>query len=229
MTKIIVVEKTGSITNKKIELTKLNGGQSGVGSGSGSELFDNDELKTLWRASGKKTAVPSSFGIKHVFTKSSVPDSHKKQCGLLDNVSGKTEYLVVVANDNGKAGKENKYELPPPVDNAIYYDSFLIVKLLGESSSADFTVVDLKKDGKDGWSNMYECLFGGFDDCEGDEEGGDIGSESENEEMEAVAQAEIGGKLTKDGYLMDGFVVSDGSDEFGELESDEEYYFSDED
>ena len=38
-----------------------------------------------------------------------------------------TENVSLYAKDNGRAGSENKYELPPPIDKELYFGSLVIV------------------------------------------------------------------------------------------------------
>ena len=48
----------------------------------------------------------------------------------------KDHWVSVYAKDNGRAGSENKYDLPPPVDSALYFGYMVIIKHANE------TVVD---------------------------------------------------------------------------------------
>tara|TARA_B110000285_G_scaffold132718_1_gene148941 strand:- start:3641 stop:4141 length:501 start_codon:yes stop_codon:yes gene_type:complete len=108
----------------------------------------------------------------------------------------------------GRAGSENKYDFPPPVDNELFFGTMIMVM---ENQSQEYVNLTLEQ-----WAQIYNDLFGGFDD---------IGSEDENEidELENVPQE----LKTKQGYLKDDFVVDDvleesGSSEF--VEEDEEEY-----
>lgn len=120
-------------------------------------------------------------------------------------VDGSKCVVSVYARNSGKAGMENKYELPPPVDNDLYFGKIGIV-LKREGKVDDLSVAD--------WEEIYNKLYGGFEDLsklvkEDDEEEDEL--EEYPEEMK-----------TADGYLKDDFVVSD-----DELE-EEAYVFSDE-
>jgi hypothetical protein len=83
------------------------------------------------------------------------------------------------AKKRGKAGHENKYEFPPPVDYTLYFGSCLLV-----NPSGDLTI--------EMWNEFYESIMQ-FEDIE----------ETEDEEEEVVE-----GEFSH-GYLKDGFVVSD--------------------
>jgi len=55
----------------------------------------------------------------------------------------------------GKAGKENKHELPPPVDNELYFGNIYLFKHV-DSKLINFT----KKE----YDEFYDNSFGGFED-----------------------------------------------------------------
>ena len=141
------------------------------------------------------------------------------------------ETVEVWARDTGKAGTENKYELPPPIDQVLYFGSIAIAAFDSDNKFIDLT--------QDTWKKVYEHLFGGFED---------IGSpESEAEYSEDELESVPAEEKTKDGYLKDGFVVdtnedsSDSEEEQDDNEmcldemssslelelEEEEYYYSD--
>tara|TARA_B100001758_G_C18058950_1_gene427133 strand:+ start:31 stop:672 length:642 start_codon:yes stop_codon:yes gene_type:complete len=107
-------------------------------------------------------------------------------------------YIVELwATDKGRAGSENKYDFPPPVDNELYFGNCLLLRVDNDGSD----VVDLTKEN---WDKIYEKLFGGFED---------IGSEEPSEdELESVPEE----MKTKSGYLKDGFVVDNEDSENSE-------------
>ena len=55
----------------------------------------------------------------------------------------------------GNAGNENKYELPPPVDNNLYFNNLFFIKTK-DDSYLDLTIND--------YNNFYNTLFQGFED-----------------------------------------------------------------
>ena len=114
-----------------------------------------------------------------------------KQENLEVYLYGKTE---------GRAGQENKYDMPPPVDNTLFFGSCLLLMKKG-NKEIDLNVKT--------WKQIYENLFGGFDD---------IGDEDSDEEEEEDEDADL--PQTKDGYAKDGFVVDE--DEEEEEDADEE-------
>lgn len=100
----------------------------------------------------------------------------------------------------GRAGQENKFEFPPPVDTVLYFGSCVLVGRKGDA------VVDLTPKQ---WEMAYEYLYGGFEDIGSSDE-----DEDESEEDDGVAK-------TKDGYAKDGFVVDDDED-YEDDDDDEE-------
>ena len=65
-------------------------------------------------------------------------------------------------SENGIAGNENKYDLPPPIDNKLYFNDLYIIKY---NTNNNFTNLTL-----DEWNKFYNTLFGGFEDIEKDED-----------------------------------------------------------
>ena len=109
--------------------------------------------------------------------------------------------ITLYAKTSGRAGQENKYEFPPPVDSELYFGKCVLVN---SSGSGNITVAE--------WGRIYENLYGGFDDIEADD------SDEDEEDMDGVA-------LTKAGYMKDDFVVDDDevlSDEEDDVPSEEE-------
>ena len=116
----------------------------------------------------------------------------------------KGAYYSVYAKDTGRHSSENKYDLPPPVDEELYFNTMAILKHSDEKITND-NVVDLTKEE---WEKTYEHLFGGFENL--DDTSGEM---SVDEEEENLSESE----KTKEGYKKDGFVVDDDD------EDDEDY------
>lgn len=116
------------------------------------------------------------------------PDQFKK---LHEWSTADKTTLCVYGKLDGKAGMENKYDFPPPLDNIIIYGTCVIVAMKNEK----WTHLLL-----DQWARYHEKLFGGFEDLtvESDEDE----DEDEEDEYDDIAK-------TKTGYAKDGFVVSD--------------------
>lgn len=124
--------------------------------------------------------------------------------------NGEDKYLSVFAKNKGRANTENKYELPPPIDNDLFFGSIMIVK---HENKDDYKLSDLIELSVEEWEKYYEKLYGGFEDL------GEEDSYSSEEEVDPEM-------LTKEGYSKeDGFIVDDEEeiiDDSGGEESDEE-------
>ena len=111
--------------------------------------------------------------------------------------------MYLFGKTNGRAGQENKYDFPPPVDNTLFFGSCLIYAKNKEQKEVDLSVQR--------WKMIYEKLFGGFEDL-GDEDSDEEESEDEDDDL----------SQTKQGYSKDGFVVDDDEDELDDEDEDED-------
>ena len=100
----------------------------------------------------------------------------------------KNNQLVLYGCIEGKAGSENKYDLPPPLDSSLFFYDMYIVKY------ANKKLVDLSLDE---FNMFYEDSFGGFED---------IGS-SEDDEESTLSEH------TSDREFIDDNTISDFSQE----------------
>jgi hypothetical protein len=112
--------------------------------------------------------------------------------------------LTVWGWQEGKAGTENKHEMPPPYDEVLLFGDAVIV-----SSAGDFDA--------DQWAEFYEKAFGGFEslsesDSESEAEGED--EEDEEEEFEESDESEVEEEVEEE--------VDEEADEDGEAEEEEE-------
>jgi hypothetical protein len=102
-------------------------------------------------------------------------------------------YVDIWAKTDGRAGQENKYELPPPVDEQLFFGNMALVARIDKENAINMTI--------ELWNKIYEALFGGFEDLAA------TAAEDENEvdELDSIPAS----KKTSNGYLKDGFVVDD--------------------
>jgi len=128
---------------------------------------------------------------------------------------GIDQSVELYAKTKGKAGQENKYDFPPPVDSALFFGPCILV---GKDASSGF-VVDLDENE---WEEIYEFLFGGFEDVDSEDSEDDDEDVDTDDEVAALAKS-TGTVLaqTKNGYVKDGFIVSDEEDEDYEEEESE--------
>lgn len=106
------------------------------------------------------------------------------------------------AKTEGRAGQENKYDFPPPVDTELFFGSCVLVKKR-EGDVCDLTITE--------WEKTYEHLFGGFEDL------GSSDSEDDDDEEDDDMIPK-----TKEGYKKDGFVVDDDEEDEDDPDVSEE-------
>jgi hypothetical protein len=135
---------------------------------------------------------------------------HSSQTGFkcyaewnIENLNDKSYNISVYGKTNGRANSENKYEFPPPIDNTLFFGNCVIVN---KHNNVPVSITS------DDWDDIYEYLYGGFEDL------GDEDSEEDEEDEEGIP-------LTKQGYAKDGFIVDDDEEE----EEDDEYEHEDDD
>jgi hypothetical protein len=135
---------------------------------------------------------------------------HSSQTGFkcyaewnIENLNDKSYNISVYGKTNGRANSENKYEFPPPIDNTLFFGNCVIVN---KHNNVPVSITS------DDWDDIYEYLYGGFEDL------GDEDSEEDEEDEEGLP-------LTKQGYAKDGFIVDDDEEE----EEDDEYEDEDDD
>ena len=120
------------------------------------------------------------------------------------------KYISVYCKDNGRSGSENKYELPRPIDEELYFGKILLIchneEEINNENCEDLSIEE--------WEKIYDNLMGG------EESLGDDESFSDEEEIPEDLK-------TKNGYMKDGFVV-DESDEIEYEDDDDDMDFEEE-
>lgn len=113
--------------------------------------------------------------------------------------------FVIYGCENGNAGEENKYDLPPPIDCELYFNDLYIIKLSNEK---------IQNLGIEEYNNFYNDCFGGFEDIQS----------TDNEEEDELSEH------TSDRDFIDDDNISMGSEtheldlqELSSFTSDEEY------
>lgn len=146
-----------------------------------------------------------TFSIEEICKKAKVKtiDDYKRKHVWTVMLNKQPYYIALYAKTNGRAGQENKYDFPPPVDSELYFGNCMLVSQKDATDANE--VIDLSNST---WELIYEELFGGFDDC----------MESEEESEDDMDGLEIG----KSGYELDDFVVDDEYDEEDEAEYETE-------
>jgi hypothetical protein len=178
MTKIVVVEKLGSIKTISLKLT--------------------DTPADLYKKAGLKIAT--DFILHHTY-------------------EIKSEYYVeLYGKITGKAGQENKYDFPPPMDNTLFFGNCILICKDQRGNMIDMTHTE--------WIKIYEHLFGGFENIEDDDD-----DEEEIDEEELRILNDPTTKFTKEGYVKDDFIADDDEEEeiMDEEEEEEEEEEEDDD
>jgi hypothetical protein len=172
----------------------------------------------------EKTGIISTINIKdfdenNLFKKCGFKkqDEFKKQVDWKIKKDKQKYNIAVYAKADGKPNNENKYDFPPPIDNQIFFGSCAIVaSIVDDTKTMRFTNLSLEL-----WQFFYEKLFGGFEDLSATQH------EDEEEEDELLNIPK--NKITKDGYLKDGFVIDSNDDENAEDDELSAYYGSEDD
>ena len=171
------------------------------------------KVVTISKGGSVKDEKIKSFNLDEIYKKCKLKKADN--FSLRHSWSFKNQWISLYAKDKGRANSENKYDLPPPIDSNLYFGTMILIKHKNKKPKNN-EVLDFTKEE---WLQLYEKLFGGFEDL------GDEDSYSEEDE-------EIPDELkTKHGYLKDGFVVSSEGDEEDEdyVPNDEEEEDEDED
>lgn len=125
-------------------------------------------------------------------------EGFEKQTQWNVKMNGNKYVISMYAKSDGKAGTENKYDFPPPVDTKLFFGSCALVA--GKKmEDGNIMLVDLNESL---WEQMYEKLFGGFEDLNAMV----AQDEDEEDELENIPSSK---KTKNGGYLKDGFVVDD--------------------
>ena len=102
-----------------------------------------------------------------------------KPAELIGTYTHKSQTLQLWGWRDGKAGTENKHELPPPHDELLLFGDAVI-----SATSGNFTAEE--------WTTFYDAAFGGFDEI------GSNDSEEEEEEEEVEEVEEVEGEVEEE-------------------------------
>ncbi len=102
--------------------------------------------------------------------------------------------LLLYAKSKGRA-QMNQFEFPPPIDTTPIFGSCAMIKISNTTGIVqELSVQEFEQ--------IYETLYGGFENIEDSND-----EESDNDDTSIPLS-----KLTKEGYVKDGFIVSDEED-----------------
>lgn len=110
-----------------------------------------------------------------------------KKCGFKKDTDFKKQTEWTVKHDNkkyvislygkleGKAGMENKTELPPPVDSKLFYGALALVgQIKDETNKKTLTNLSISL-----WDILYQKLYGGFENLNNDLDDNDINDDDD--------------------------------------------------
>jgi hypothetical protein len=153
--------------------------------------------------------VEKSGSLKQLNVKDFVESDLYKKCGFkksdgfniqtewIVKLNGQKFVIVLYAKKEGRAGFENKYDFPPPVDNILFFGSCILVCYLSnELNNRSLFSLSIQL-----WENIYEKLFAGFEDL--------TVMNLDNDEQDELENIPKSLKTKIGGYLKDGFVVDD--------------------
>ena len=163
--------------------------------------------------------IEKGGNVKELSLKKCVAEDFYKKAGLkkadgftclhtwdLEKFQGSEYHISIYGKKEGRAGQENKYELPPPLDNDLLFGNLILVNQVN-NKYVSFTSKE--------WKSIYEHLYGGFEDLDDDSE------EEETDEDDGIPK-------TKTGYVKDGFVVDEDEDEIDDEDDETEEELEDE-
>jgi len=104
---------------------------------------------------------------KMPFTMDNVQKCMKKKtaCQVLGTYEFGQYTLTLFGYTNGKAGTENKHELPPPYDETLYFGDILLVASKKHTSWEHPVLFTPEQ-----YEKFYQKAFGGFEELEEDED-----------------------------------------------------------
>lgn len=176
-TQIVIVSKTGSLSQSIVETNKET---------------TLDELTTvLSKKCGNKKS--DGFSCYHTYKYKNKNNKKDKSKSAASASATSVIYIDVWCKTDGRAGQENKYELPPPIDEIIFFGNIALVARIDQETACDLSI--------ELWNKIYEKLFGGFED---------LATTAQDDENEFDELAFVpASKKTANGYLKDGFIVDD--------------------
>jgi hypothetical protein len=174
-TSVVIVSKSGKLTETDIVTNTVTG------------------IQELTEILSKKCDNKKSTGFSCYHTWRFRNKNNRLGFGDVLATSVKYVHVDLWAKTDGRAGQENKYELPPPIDEIIFFGNIALVARVDKEIACDLT---LKR-----WNIIYEKLFGGFEDLSKTAEE----DEKEIDELELIPASQ----KTKNGYLKDGFIIDD--------------------
>ena len=142
-----------------------------------------------------KCTTSKTLNVSELYKKCGFKSNEGFNCAHTWSITfNDVEYkLQVYGKITGRAGSENKYEFPPPIDNVLFFGSCAVINTQ-DNNIVDMTATEFK--------DIMDFLQGGYSD---------LGEEDSEDEDEDDIDPLI--EKTKEGYVKDDFVVDDDEDD----------------
>ena len=142
-----------------------------------------------------KCTTSKTLNVSDLYKKCNFKSSEGFNCAHTWSIEfNNVEYKIkIFGKIDGKAGSENKYEFPPPIENILFFGSCAII------NTQDDKIIDMNATE---FKDIMDYLQGGYSDL------GDDDEEEEEDEDEDDGKCK-----TKQGYVKDDFVVDDDEDD----------------
>jgi hypothetical protein len=128
------------------------------------------------------------------------------------NIQNKNYNIALYGKTKGKAGQENKYEFPPPVDSTLFFGGCILVSVQSRTPLSIVSISDIRISE---WKQIYDRLMGGFEDIENSDDEEDEYNDIQ-EEMANIS------RIGRDGYIRDDFVVEDDEIDYDNISQEED-------
>ena len=123
--------------------------------------------------------------------------------------------LTLFGYTTGKAGTENKHDLPPPLDSELYFNDILLIASKGSDTWENPVSFSLEE-----YEKFYQKAFGGFDDIESEDD--DNSDEDEILEEEEEEEKPVKKKVAEEEGVPEDEQEDDSEEEFEEEDDEEE-------
>lgn len=151
-----------------------------------------------------KCTTSKTLNVSELYKKCGFKSNEGFNCAHTWSITfNEVEYkLQVYGKITGRAGSENKYEFPPPIDNVLFFGSCAVINTQNDNI-VDMNATEFK--------DIMDFLQGGYSDL-GEEDSED----EEEEDIDPLLEK------TKEGYVKDDFVVDDDEEDDVDESSSEE-------
>ncbi len=160
-------------------------------------LTSSGDVKSGKITLGANEKIPSLESIQKYYRRKAAPTQ-------IGTYTAKDQQLQLFGYKEGKAGQENKHELPPPYDKVLLFGDIVLIAVK-DGQIQPITIEE--------YHEFYNRAFGGFDD---------LGSEEEEEDEDASTEGEQEEEAVEDDFESDSEGEASDSASEGEEEAEPE-------